>query len=221
MFVYAFVFDPAFLINLYASFFWFGTIFSEELFCLCCVAALKSLLALSFNALIIPILRIVCTIAVWSPAGKELTSWLSCLLCFVTFPNMSWSTSELRARFASWNWLKQSSEISYWLFQGGTSFVDHFFSVLCVLCICVRLFIFALWSPAVKWLTAWLSYMVSNCEFATFPLLSWVRSPLRCCTWLYRFLIFAPLLTLVVLLLLCFLFYVCGLCVRTSVVRIV
>ena len=28
--VYPFVFDPAFLINLYASFFWFGTIFSEE-----------------------------------------------------------------------------------------------------------------------------------------------------------------------------------------------
>ena len=34
-----------------------------ELFCLCCVAALKSLPALSFNALIFPILRIVCTIS--------------------------------------------------------------------------------------------------------------------------------------------------------------
>ena len=33
----------------------------SELFCLCCMAALKSLPALSFNALIIPILRIVCT----------------------------------------------------------------------------------------------------------------------------------------------------------------
>ena len=30
------------------------------------------------------------------------------------------------------------------------------------------------------------------CEFDTFPLVSWVR----CGTWLYRFLIFAPLLTL-------------------------
>ena len=30
------------------------------------------------------------------------------------------------------------------------------------------------------------------CEFVTFPLVSWVR----CGTWLYRFLIFAPLLTL-------------------------
>ena len=31
------------------------------------------------------------------------------------------------------------------------------------------------------------------CEFVTFPLVSWVR----CGTWLYRFLIFAPLLSLV------------------------
>ena len=35
----------------------------SELFCLCCMAALKSLPALSFNALIFPILRIVCTIS--------------------------------------------------------------------------------------------------------------------------------------------------------------
>ena len=35
----------------------------SELFCLCCVAALKSLPALSFNAFIFPILRIVCTIS--------------------------------------------------------------------------------------------------------------------------------------------------------------
>ena len=35
----------------------------SELFCLCCVAALKSLPALSFKALIFPILRIVCTIS--------------------------------------------------------------------------------------------------------------------------------------------------------------
>ena len=31
------------------------------------------------------------------------------------------------------------------------------------------------------------------CEFVTFPLVSWVR----CGTWLYRFLIFAPLLTFI------------------------
>ena len=66
-----------------------------------------------------------------------------------------------------------------------------FFSVLCLLCLCARLFICALWSPAGKGLNSWLSFVVSNCEFVTFPLVSWVRDG----TWLYRFLIFAPLLT--------------------------
>ena len=46
-------------------------------------------------------------VALWSTAGKGLTSWLSCLLCVVTFPNVSRSTSELRARF------KPSSKIFY------------------------------------------------------------------------------------------------------------
>ena len=65
-------------------------------------------------------------------------------------------------------------------------------SVLCLLCLCARLSICALWSPAGKGLTSWLSFVVSNFEFVTFPLVSWVR----CSTWLYRYLIFAPLLTL-------------------------
>ena len=34
--------------------------------------------------------------------------------------------------------------------------------------------------------------LLTNCEFVTFPLVSWVK----CGTWMYRFLIFAPLLTL-------------------------
>ena len=89
---------------------------------------------------------------------------------------------------------KQRYSWFYWPFQCGTSFVDLlcFCSVLCLLCLCARLFICALWSPAGKGLTSWLSFVVSNCEFVTFPLVSWVR----CGTWLYRFLIFAPLLTL-------------------------
>ena len=41
--------------------------------------------------------------------------------------------------------------------------------------ISARLFICALWSPAGKGLTSWLSFVVSNCEFVTFPLVSWVR----------------------------------------------
>ena len=50
-----------------------------------------------------------------------------------------------------------------------------FFSALCLLCRCARLFICALWSPAGKGLISWLSFVVSNCEFVTFPLVSWVR----------------------------------------------
>ena len=65
-----------------------------------------------------------------------------------------------------------SSKTFYWPFQGGTSFVDLlcFCSVLCLLCLCARLFICALWSPAGKGLTSWLSFVLSNCEFVTFPL---------------------------------------------------
>ena len=37
------------------------------------------------------------------------------------------------------------------------------------------LFIVALWSPAEKGLTSWLSFVMSNCELVTFPLVSWVR----------------------------------------------
>ena len=53
-----------------------------------------------------------------------------------------------------------------------------YFCVLCLLCLCARLFICDLWSdlwsPAGKRLTSWLSFVVSNCEFVTFPLVSWV-----------------------------------------------
>ena len=41
-----------------------------------------------------------------------------------------------------------------------------FFSVLCLLCLCVRQFMCALWLPAGKELTSWLSFVVSNCEFS-------------------------------------------------------
>ena len=41
------------------------------------------------------------------------------------------------------------------------------FSVLCLLCLCARLFICALWSPAGKGLTSWRSFVVYNAS-ATF-----------------------------------------------------
>ena len=38
----------------------------------------------------------------------------------------------------------------------------HVISVVCLLCFCARLFIVALWSPAGKGLTSWLSFVMSN-----------------------------------------------------------
>ena len=72
--------------------------------------------------------------------------------------------TELRVRLAPLNRFKPSSKIFYWPFQGDTSFVDLlcFCSVLCLLCLCARLFICALWSPAGKGLTSWLSFVVST-----------------------------------------------------------
>ena len=53
------------------------------------------------------------------------------------------------------------------------------FYVFVLSCVCyMTLFasvICALWSPAGKGLTSWLSFVVSNCEFVIFPLVSWVR----------------------------------------------
>ena len=44
--------------------------------------------------LVVVVMSCLFFVALWSPAGKGLTSWLSCVLFFVTFPNVSWSTSE-------------------------------------------------------------------------------------------------------------------------------
>ena len=70
--------------------------------------------------------------------------------------------------FSMDNWFLTMDFIFYAVengpFQGGTSFVDLlcFCSVLCLLCLCARLFICALWSPAGKGLTSWLSFVVST-----------------------------------------------------------
>ena len=44
------------------------------------------------------------------------------------------------------------------------------FAMLC----CASVYV-ALWSPAGKGLTSWHSFVMSYCEFVTFPLISWVR----------------------------------------------
>ena len=58
----------------------------------------------------------------------------------------------------------------------GTSFVDRLCYLCLVFAMLLRLFIAALWSPEGKGLTFWLSFVVSNCEFVTFLLVSWVMS---------------------------------------------
>ena len=61
------------------------------------------------------------------------------------------------------------------LFKYCKYFTDHSKAVLLlwifyvfVLCLCVRLFICALWSPAGKGLTSLLLFVVSNCELSLF-----------------------------------------------------
>ena len=53
---------------------------------------------------------------------------------------------------------KMSNSILLWILY-------RFFSVLCLLCLCARLFICALWLPAGKGLTSWLSFVVSKASF--------------------------------------------------------
>ena len=55
------------------------------------------------------------------------------------------------------------------------SWIIDVISVLFLSCFRARLFIDALWSPAGKGLTSWLSSVMSNCEVVTFLLVSWVR----------------------------------------------
>ena len=53
--------------------------------------------------------------------------------------------------------------------------IIYVISVLFLLCFRACLFIDALWSLAGKGLTSWHSFVMSNCEVVTFPLVSWVR----------------------------------------------
>ena len=90
---------------------------------------------------------------------------------------MSRSTSELRVRLARLE-TGLSPPVKYFTDRSKAVlllWIFYVFSVLCLLCPCASLFICALWSPAEKGLTSWLSFVVSYCEFVTFPLVSWVR----------------------------------------------
>ena len=90
---------------------------------------------------------------------------------------------------------KHSSKIFYWPSNAVLLlWIINVISVLFLLCFRARLFIDALWPPAGKGLTFWFSFVMSNCEIVTFPLVSWVR----CGAWLYWCLIFALFLLILV-----------------------
>ena len=96
-----------------------------------------------------------------------------------------WIKSEVGAVYR----FQPSSKIFYWPFQSSTSFVDILcFFLYCVFYAFVRV---CLYVPCGHLLPSWLSFVVSYCEFVNFPLVSWVSRG----TWLYWFLILAPLLT--------------------------
>ena len=54
--------------------------------------------------------------------------------------------------------------------------MDHLcYFCFVLLCFHASLFVDALWSPAGKGLTSWLSFVMSNGSVVTFPLVFWVR----------------------------------------------
>ena len=73
---------------------------------------------------------------------------------------MSWSTSELRVRSACPETCL-SPPVKYFTDRSKVVlllWIFYVFSVLWLLCLCACLFICALWSPAGKGLTSWLSF---------------------------------------------------------------
>ena len=68
-----------------------------------------------------------------------------------------------------------SSPVKYFTDQGGIFFGHLCYFCLVLLCFHARLFVDALWSPAGKGLTSWLSFVMCTCDVVTFPLVSWVR----------------------------------------------
>ena len=113
------------------------------------------------------------------------------MLCFVYFINKHPTCSsdlapcDLRVRLARRE-TTFSSPVKYFTdrFKARCFFCGSF--MLFLSCFCY-LFIHALWTPAGKGQTSWLSFVMFNCEVVTFPLVPWVR----CGSLLYRFLIFA------------------------------
>ena len=101
---------------------------------------------------------------------------------------VSWSTSELRVRLAR-RQTGLSPPVKIFTDHSKTVFFCGLFMLFlsCFIMLSCASIYWCLWSPAGKGLTSWLSFVMSNCEVDTFPLVSWFR----CGAWLYRFQIFA------------------------------
>ena len=78
-------------------------------------------------------------------------------------------TSKLRVRSAPWNQFKPCRKIFLLTVPMRYFFLDHLCYLYIVFVMLSRLFIAALCSPAGKGLTSWLLFVVSNCNFVTFP----------------------------------------------------
>ena len=120
------------------------------------------------------------------------TQWTILTLLYVAWLKF-WSSSELRVRLAPLNRFKPSKKNILLTVPRRHFFCGSFMFLFCLvfamsLCASVYMcFVVTCWKRADL-----LALMCGVfCEFVTFPLVSWVR----CGTWLYRFLIFAPLLT--------------------------
>ena len=108
-------------------------------------------------------------VALLSPVGKGLTSCLSCeCLAFCHFRQCVLVHIRIKAEVGIMKRISPAVKYFTDRFKAVLLlWIFYVFSVLCLLC--ARLFICALWSPAGKGLTSWLSFVVSNCEFVTFP----------------------------------------------------
>ena len=89
------------------------------------------------------------------------------------------------------NYLRMGSSQCHWDGWLEGLWIFYVFVLSCVCCVFVRV---CMCFVVTCWERADLLALVCGvcCEFVTFPLVPWVR----CGTWLYRFLIFAPLFTL-------------------------
>ena len=114
--------------------------------------------------------------ALWSPAGKGLTSWLSFVVsnCECNFPidilGQVWYLIVSIPNLCTLTYfVKVDRYKAVFLFGSFMLFLSCFVMLSCTSVVD------ALWSPAGKGLTSWLSFVMSNCDVVTFPSVSWVR----------------------------------------------